>query len=243
MNYDEDKNPLQGLQRTSGFSDYRGLISKSRASSESEGNWLVTLSDLLSLLLVFFVMFFAITRADDKNNKIRENKTSKAILPEISIIPPVADKAEEIRREMDSLIKELEMSEDISIHTHNKDVVINLKERVTFSSGEAEILKDSFPIMDNIARIIRKHQSLTIEIDGHTDSRPINTRVYPSNWELSVARAASVLKYFINRHGINPSRFYIKGNADQRPAAPNDSLENRAKNRRVEIRLKDSGNL
>jgi chemotaxis protein MotB len=67
----------------------------------------------------------------------------------------------------------------------------------------------------------------------------IRTSLYPSNWELSAARAMSVLKYFMNNHGINPSRLSIKGYADQQPMAPNDTPENRAQNRRVEIRLRE----
>lgn len=240
---DEYKNSLRGLERSPGFSDYTRLIYKSRESSEGDNIWLITLSDLLSLLLVFFVMFFALTRAQDKNQKTAVPGTEAAIISPISIIPTLNSRTERIMGDIGSVIRDLKMSEDVAVYATNKDVVINLDERVTFRSGGAEIIEDSFQILDNIARIIMKHQSLTVEIDGHTDNRPINTSIYPSNWELSVARAASVLKYFINRHDINPARFYIKGNADQRPAAPNDSLENRARNRRVEIRLKDSANL
>jgi chemotaxis protein MotB len=101
-------------------------------------------------------------------------------------------------------------------------------------------LQASVPLIAGIAEIIRTNPSYTVEIDGHTDTVPIHTSRFPSNWELSVARATSVLKYFIDVQGMDPSRFYVKGNADQRPVAPNDTPEQRAQNRRVEIRLRNS---
>ncbi|KJU82777.1 OmpA/MotB domain-containing protein, partial [Candidatus Magnetobacterium bavaricum] len=72
-----------------------------------------------------------------------------------------------------------------------------------------------------------------------TDNIPIKTALYPSNWELSAARATSVLRYFIAKHAIEPDRLYVKGNADSRPLVPNNTPEQRAQNRRVEIRLKE----
>jgi chemotaxis protein MotB len=117
-----------------------------------------------------------------------------------------------------------------------------MKEKVTFNPAEAEIIQSSGPILSNIAEIIKEHPSFLVEIEGHTDNIPIKTSHYPSNWELSVARATNVLKFFIDNHSIDPSRFSVKGSADQKPVASNDSPENRAKNRRVEIRLKESGN-
>ncbi|MBF0566970.1 MAG: flagellar motor protein MotB [Nitrospirae bacterium] len=96
------------------------------------------------------------------------------------------------------------------------------------------------PLLDKVAEIIQLYPQYAVEIDGHTDNVPINTHAFPSNWELSAARATNVLKYFINVHGMNPTRFYVKGSADSRPIVPNDTHEHRAQNRRVEIRLKES---
>jgi len=132
----------------------------------------------------------------------------------------------------------LYLGDDISIHVSNKEIIITIKEKVTFSPGEADILDSFKPVLDNIAEIIHKYPYFHAEIIGHTDNVPINTFRYPSNLELSVARATSVMKYFINDHYINSSRLSIKGDADKEPIAPNDTPVNRALNRRVEIRLK-----
>jgi chemotaxis protein MotB len=131
------------------------------------------------------------------------------------------------------------MGEEISVIATSSEIIISMKEKITFRPGEADILENSRPILDKIAGTIQKYPNFLVEINGHTDDTPIKTTLFPSNWELSVSRATSVLKYFIHSHSINPSRLSIKGNADQKPIAPNDTPENRARNRRVEIRLKE----
>ena len=146
---------------------------------------------------------------------------------------------DEMVGEVSSAIKKYNLGNDVSVTAVDKEIVIALKERVTFRPGEAETLKSSEPMLDSIAQIIKRYPTFLIDIEGHTDNVPIKTRLYPSNWELSVARSTNVLKYFINRYGIDPSRLSIKGYADQKPLADNDTSENRAQNRRVEIRLKE----
>jgi chemotaxis protein MotB len=131
------------------------------------------------------------------------------------------------------------MDDEVIIEGGEQEILILLKENVTFHIGEADILKGSEPILDTIAQIVKRYPTFQVEIDGHTDDQPINSRRFPSNWELSVSRATNVLKYLITSHGLDPARFTIKGNAEQRPLSPNRSPEQRAQNRRVEIRLKD----
>jgi len=218
------------------------LIEKSRSSVDSDGNWLITLSDVLSLLLVFFVMFFVMTRNAAKPEKAIAAEGPNTSFSDDKVGIKTSSTGQRIRDEMAAAIKQLDLENDISVRAVDREVVITMRERVTFRPGDAEILKSSEPMLDNIAGVILRHSSFLVEIEGHTDNVPIRTRMYPSNWELSVARATSVLKYFINVHDIAPCRLSIKGDADQRPAVPNDDPESRAKNRRVEIRLKEKGN-
>ncbi len=213
------------------------LVEKSRSSIDSDSNWLITLSDVLSLLLVVFVMFFAMTK---KADSVKTRTSAETPAPSPSAVKAPASPVEEvIRDEMSAEISRLHLDDDISVTALDREVIVTMKERVTFRTGEAEILDGSEPVLDNIARIIQRYPSFFIDIEGHTDNIPIRTRLYPSNWELSVARATSVLKYFINRHQIDPSRLSVKGNAELKPKAPNDSAENRAQNRRVEIRMRE----
>ena len=200
---------------------------------------MITLSDVLTLLLVFFIMFSFMNRSA-KSDTIPQTDTRVNSPVDTTIVKNTfPDILSGMKNEMDSAIRDLNMEEDIDVQAMDKEIVITMKENVTFISADAELIKDSEPVLDKIASIIESHPSFIVEIDGHTDNLPINTPRYPSNWELSVARAASVLKYFMNHHGMEPSRFSIKGDADQRPLASNDTTEHRALNRRVEIRLKE----
>jgi chemotaxis protein MotB len=216
-------------------SPYRRLMAKTGASIDTDSNWLITLSDLLTLLLVFFV--FALTAGNLTAQKTPEQKNA-AIQPSDHNKSARPAAYEEPGYGMSSIIEDLKMQEGVSVRTVKGEVIITLKEKVTFSPGEADILHSFEPILDKIGGMIRNHPQFQVEIDGHTDNQPISTPLYPSNWELSVDRATKVLKYFIKKQGINPARFYVKGNAELRPLLPNDTPESRAENRRVEIRLK-----
>lgn len=217
---------------------YHRLMNGFDENVDSDSNWLISLSDLLSLLLVFFIMFFVMTKGSGANEKTRPAEGQ-------SHVPPIAEfnrmavaTGETIRDEMKSGMDGLDMGDDVSILGTNREIIITIKENVTFRPGEADMLGSVGPVLDNIAGIIHKYPFYHAEIIGHTDNVPINTSRYPSNWELSVARAASVLKYLINDRSIDSSRLSIKGSADHEPIAPNDTPANRAQNRRVEIRLK-----
>lgn len=220
-------------------SSYRSLIERSRSSVDSDSNWLITLSDLLSLLLVFFMMFFVMTNNTKRPENVEQGKSLSLNLPADRLHQAPDAAREQIVDEVTSKINDLSLNSDVSVQAVDREIIITMKEKISFSPGEAAILKNSETILDNIASIIEKHPALLVEIEGHTDDVPIKTALYPSNWELSVGRSTSVLKYFINKHGIDPSRLSIKGNAEQHAIAPNDTPENRARNRRVEIRLKE----
>ncbi|MEO5357560.1 MAG: OmpA family protein [Nitrospirae bacterium YQR-1] len=216
---------------------YKKLIANSKSSGD-ENLWLITMTDLMSLLLVCFVMFFIITR---NKEKALERAANQGTLKKVQNGETVKDSSSEAAQSLNSAIKELNLQNDVTVASKNNEVVITMRERVTFEPANAEILQDSAGVLDSVAEIIKKYPSFIIEIDGHTDNVPIKNRQYPSNWELSTARATSVLKYFTNMHSIEASRFYVKGNAEERPVAPNDTPEHRALNRRVEIRLRDAG--
>jgi chemotaxis protein MotB len=115
-------------------------------------------------------------------------------------------------------------------------LVIQIRGQVLFPSGSATLSREAESIMDQIARIVSRYTEYMVNIKGHTDNVPISTAKFDSNWELSALRATSVLKYFIKR-GINPLRLTATGYADILPLVPNNSDENRSRNRRVEFVL------
>jgi chemotaxis protein MotB len=236
---EQNKEPDMGAGGIRPFRE-RMLRNKAASTNDLDANWLITLSDVLSLLLVFFVVFTFMSRSS-KATASKEPVHKAAETAAARIQDDAALSQKKMVDEMSVTIKKLELENDVSVHAVDREIVITLKEKVTFRPGEAEALKSSEPILDDIARIIRQHPSFQVDIEGHTDNVPIRTQRYPSNWELSVARATSVLKYFINQHGIDSSRLSIKGNAEKKPLVGNNTPDDRAKNRRVEIRLKEKG--
>jgi len=217
----------------------RRLVHHADITEEVDGTWLITLSDVFTLLLVFFITFLAMTKHSTSPEEVDNEQKNPLVIRAGHPVPEPGVIKSRIADELAGNIDFLNMGEEISVIATSSEIIISMKEKITFRPGEADILQESRPALDKIADTIRRHPNFLVEIDGHTDDIPIKTRLFPSNWELSVARATSVLKYFIHEHAINPSRLSIKGNADQKPVAPNDTPENRALNRRVEIRLKE----
>jgi chemotaxis protein MotB len=113
-------------------------------------------------------------------------------------------------------------------------VLIRIREKGSFGSGQATLKKGFLPILKLVAEVLNKRDGLFI-IAGHTDDIPIETKQFRSNWDLSAGRAASVVHYFIRYGDIDPERMEIRALADNEPIVPNDSWDNRAQNRRVEI--------
>jgi len=122
----------------------------------------------------------------------------------------------------------------LEIEAYNDRVLIRIRERGSFGSGRAELKQAFLPILKMIADVLNQRDGLFI-IARHTDDIPIETKRFRSNWDLSAARAASVVHYLIQEGDVDPQRMEIRAMADNEPIMPNDSWENRAKNRRVEI--------
>ena len=110
-------------------------------------------------------------------------------------------------------------------------------EGINFETGKADILPQFTTVLDRAGAILKQTPDIRVELAGHTDPREINTKDFPSNWELSRARAEAVRKYLIDKFGIAPERLTATGYADTQPIAPNDSDEGMAKNRRTEFRI------
>ena len=126
----------------------------------------------------------------------------------------------------------------LEIKTQEDEVVIRIREKGSFPSGRASLQKNFLPVLKKIGTVLNGVEG-TIIVAGHTDDVPIATRLYPSNWLLSAARAATVVHYLHKYAKVSPSRMQIRAHADTRPIAPNKTAANRAKNRRVEIIVRD----
>lgn len=231
--------------------------------------WMVTFSDLMTLILVFFILLFSMSVVDaTKFRAVAESFQQRAIFDFYPSLIPFDNPAEDIDvkrdpfddvndpfkdvqkgdssdqelnklyEEVREFLEEHQLNEVISASRDDRGVVLVLQERALFESGEAIILDGAKPFLKKVSTLLEVIPNI-IKVEGHTDSRPINTFRFPSNWELSGARASSVIRYLIDISEVEPYRFIAVGYGDTRPIAPNTTQENLQKNRRVVIVISD----
>jgi chemotaxis protein MotB len=147
-----------------------------------------------------------------------------------------------VGKEIDRITKALEekFGKSLVVTQHQDRLVLTMLGQVLFESGKAQLTPLGLDIMKQVGEVLATLPNKNIQVEGHTDNNPIYGRLqqqYPTNWELSTARATTVLRFLIEQTGMNPKDFSATGYADTRPAVANDSEEGRAQNRRVEIVL------
>ncbi|MBD3246357.1 MAG: OmpA family protein [Candidatus Omnitrophica bacterium] len=188
--------------------------------------WMLTYSDMITQVLIFFVLLFTLSDI----NIVKFSQYFKKMKK-----PPVVLDEQQLRRvmlELAEYAKQKGLEELIRMEIDETGLKISLTESLMFRSGQAKILPEALPVMEVIADKV-KNLSNEIMIEGHTDNIPISTEKFPSNWELSVARAVNVLKYLVESKGLDPSRVSASGYGEYRPVASNETQEGRAQNRRV----------
>ncbi|MFQ5677068.1 MAG: flagellar motor protein MotB, partial [bacterium] len=169
----------------------------------------------------------------------------KKLSPDQSWFSPNTQNQDQLRqnsvldhiKKMQEVIKKNELEEKVNITQGDGEIFIELKDSMLFDSGSAILKPNYFKLLSVISKMLFK-DAKEIRVEGHTDDIPIRTRKYPSNWELSVDRALSVVKYFVKKEGVSPDRLVVAGLGEFRPIVPNNSPKNRAKNRRVIINVK-----
>jgi chemotaxis protein MotB len=144
---------------------------------------------------------------------------------------------ESVREEAEKLVEDLKEEIEtgmLEVEWSEAEITVRLKEKSTFNSGEAKLKASSFQIIDRVSKSLNKIEG-NIIVAGHSDNVPINTYEYRSNWELSAARAANVVHHLTKKGRVDPYRVQMRAHAETKPLVPNDSRENKARNRRVEI--------
>ena len=222
--------------------------------------WLTTFNDMVTLLMVFFVLLFAMgsmekQRMEEFQSALRSglgvldagSRFSVAVQQSQTPISPLGQLSQG-KNEMepeDGLAEKDPIGDKFSqfaaqsgadVKYSKQGIHISFEDGLVFNFGQADINAKGFALLDKMAALI-KQNSFAVRVEGHTDNVPIHTRRFPSNWELSIARAVSVVKYFIEDGKINPQRLSAVGYGESRPLTANDSPVNRARNRRVEIVL------
>lgn len=163
----------------------------------------------------------------------------KAELTEEELLEAALEKAEEVYDQVDQYLVDQGVREEVEMKYSLNYVKITLPGETLFDSGEAVIKPEGFVIIDVLGQMITEQafSDYTIQIEGHTDNVPINTFLYKNNWYLSAARAIAVGDYLINDKGFDPTKISSTGYGEYDPIAPNDTAENKAKNRRVEMKI------
>ena len=232
---------------------------------EASEAWLLPYSDLMTLLLALFICLFAISQTDETKLSQMAQAFSSAFNmggpsffdgagPGMNASRDVmsaedggmeaylAENAQmqAVKRQLDAYIEQNNLESDISTQLTEDGLMIRIKENALFPSGSAELTEGVQRIGPVIAALIAPIPQ-RILVTGHTDNVPITSSSYPSNWELSSARAINFMKYILSQDArMNPARFSAMGRSEYRPIADNSTEEGRAQNRRVEVLIERS---
>ena len=227
---------------------------------EASEAWLLPYSDLMTLLLSLFIALFAMSQTDAAKMQALSQAFSAAFNmgspsffsgmgPSTAMPNTPSTMAEstnaaymqenetlrEAQEKIEQYIKENNLQDQVSTELSEEGLMIRLKEKALFSSGSAALQGQAEQIVPVIAALLSSLPE-RVTISGHTDNVPISTAQFPSNWELSSARAVSLMRGLMGAQpALNPARFSALGYSEYRPIASNDTEDGRAQNRRVEV--------
>jgi chemotaxis protein MotB len=210
--------------------------------------WMVTYGDMMTLLLTFFVLIVSFSSIEQVKFKaaissIQEGlgiwPDNSGILTKIMLSDQTKESqdASELIEEVAEMIKEQQLFDMVEVYNTPAGVRLIITDPGLFQSGMADISTDFQRLLSGLSVIIRNKNFDEIRVEGHTDNMPINTPLFPTNWELSGARALNVVKYLAFQEGFDPAHLSAVGYGEYRPRADNTTVEGRGKNRRVEIYL------
>jgi chemotaxis protein MotB len=237
----------------------RRRIKNQESSGGGSPGWMTTFSDLMSLLLTFFILLYSMSTVDAQKfrnityslqqaltgmggTSILEGEISNEMIP--------IDESREIGNEIagelisneilimyekvSNYLQENNLEANVAVKMNTQGVFVNINEAILFDLGSAKLKDSGIELLKRLEGLVNDFDN-DIVIEGHTDNIPINGNIYPTNWELSTARAVSVVRYLSEVERIDPSRLSARGYGEYSPIAPNDTQENRALNRRVNM--------
>ncbi len=218
---------------------------------DENGGWEIIYTGFILILLCFFIMLCTFsTIEEDKITRfvqsfvntlcileggVKSEKSKIIIPPSVDIVNIDSDLGK-ILHNLKTYTRDLGFERDVSFSTEEKGLVMRLSDNVLFNLGKADLSSGGSSILEKVAVVLKK-TSHTIHVEGHTDNLPIHTDMFPSNWELSTARAVNVLRFFLEIGALASERLSAVGYGEFRPVSPNNTPENRAINRRVELVL------
>lgn len=190
--------------------------------------WVVSYADFVTMLLALFMVLFAIVRMDNQRLYDFQKKMQKTFSSSNVTKYQVSTNVEKALKDA------LSNTKSVKVLRSDKGLVIRVNNRMLFDEGSASIKPEAEKTMNEIVKVLTKIDNPVI-IEGHTDSTPIKNTKYPSNWELSTARATNIISYIMRSGGISPKRLSAVGYGEYMPIADNTSISGRMLNRRVDI--------
>ncbi len=224
------------------------------------GSWLTTMSYLMQVLLTFFIFLYSMSNLDAEKfaatslsiqdafigsgsgaSLIQMREGNKAVPGQEDTIAgkdkigiEISPEIIEIYEKVETFIEENELQENVDVRLSDEGVFVDIKEVILFESGKSNLRSEGIGILNDLQPLINEFEN-DIVIEGHTDNVPTNSAIHATNWELSTARAVSVVRYLSEKANIDPHRLSARGYGEYSPIAPNDTPENRTLNRRVNL--------
>jgi len=196
-------------------------------------HWAVPWSDIMMVVFVMFAVLFIYSLSKrDIADAFKIPNVTKVEAPKQEVREVLTP---EQLNEMSRRLRQDTRPDQISVAVDKEQSIrVSASDSLFFDLGKADIKPEAIKFLNNFAEVVKKTRT-NIRIEGHTDSFPIHSPAFPTNWELSAIRAVKIARFLIEENGIEPERFTVAGHSLYRPAVPNTTPENKAINRRVEI--------
>lgn len=210
--------------------DFNSLLFE---EEEPEKVWLITYSDMVTLLLAFFIVIASISQIDEAKFEQIQEAMHKSVSKQ-TFTKPIT----EIREKLENIVRQQKLQDQVYVQSDPRGLVIEFQSALLFDIGDDRMLPAGSKAIDSISAALSQaaRAGYTVAIEGHTDNVPIHSARFRSNWELSTSRATSVVRLLLDR-GIPSERLMAAGFADIKPKVLNDTPEHRAINRRVVIKV------
>lgn len=231
---------------------YRSLLAQEEEPRTEHGSplWVITFSDMVTLMLCFFVLLLSFANTDSENFRSAAGSVRQAFgasRPSAAKAQPTVESPSDVApaasaepaatpatlERVRAYLTERGLSDAVDVIDSPRGVVLRAKDRVLFATAEADLKPEGLAVLDTVTVLSFGFEG-RLAVEGHSDDRPMLSSRFPSNWELSSARAGAVLRYLLEQ-GIDPALVYVAGYAHTRPIADNATSEGRALNRRVEF--------
>lgn len=239
-------------------------MSRRRDKGKKEGGgspgWMTTFSDLMSLLLTFFILLYSMSNIDAQKFKdmslslqgvlsglgytqVLEGENNEMEIPIDNETPldqseidssALMQKIQEVYKKVLDYVDEQGLDADVTVNYNKRGIFVDIKEAILFDSGSAKIKASGLVVLKKIEGILKEFDN-EIVIEGHTDDVPMENALYASNWELSMSRSVAVVRYLSETGNIPAKRLSATGYGEYKPIVPNIDEKNRSINRRVNI--------